>query len=101
MAQTTLEVLVLLPAAFVLIASLIALRLNPSPEWRRASLPGILISLAIIIGAAPGLFLPKVAWFRGAASALSISLSLATIGIAVQRSRARRSSRSEQSRPAV
>jgi 4-amino-4-deoxy-L-arabinose transferase-like glycosyltransferase len=95
MARTTLEVLVLVLAGFALIASLIGRRLNPSPEGKRSSLAGILVSLAIIIGVAPGFFLPKVVWVRGPASALSIALSLATIVIVIQSSR--RSSRSEPS----
>ena len=95
MARTTLEVLVLASAGFALITSLVARRLNPSPEGKRSSLAGILVSLAIIVGVAPAFLLPDVVWLRGAASALSIALSLATIAIVIQSSRARRSSRLE------
>jgi hypothetical protein len=95
MARTTLEVVVLALAGFALIASLVSRRLNPSPEGKRSSLAGILVALAIIIGVTPAFFLPAVVWVRAPASALSIALSLATIAIVIQSSRARRSSRSE------
>jgi Na+/proline symporter len=92
MTRTTLEVLVLASAGFAFITSLVSRRLNPSPEGRRASLAGILVSLALVIGVAPTFFLPNVVWVRGPASALSIALSLATIAIVIQSSRARKRS---------
>ena len=101
MARTTLEVFALVSAGFALITSLIGRRLNPSLAGKRSSLAGTLVSLAIIIGVAPGLFLPKVLWVRGLASASSIALSLTSIVIVIQSSRAPTSSRSEPSSPAI
>jgi len=91
MARTTLEVLVLALAGFALMMSLVSRRLNPSPEGKRSSLAGILVALAIIIGVAPPFFLPTLVWIRTPASAVSIALSLATVAIVIQSSRARRS----------
>ena len=64
MARTTLEALVLASAGFALIASLVARRVNPSPEGKRSSLAGILVSLAIIIGVTPAFLLPRVGWVQ-------------------------------------
>jgi predicted MFS family arabinose efflux permease len=97
MTRNMLEVLVLASAGFALITSLVARKLSPSPEGKRSSLAGILVSLAIIIGVAPAFFLPNVVGVRVPASVLSMALSFATIAIVIQSSRARRSSRSEPS----
>src|SRR3954465_15093445 len=95
MARTTLEVFALVSAGIALVASLMGWRRNPSPAGKRSSLAGTLVSLAIIIGVAPGFFRPDAILVRGLASGLSIALSLSTMAIVIQSSRRRRSSGSK------
>jgi len=45
---------------------------------RRATLPGIFSSLAIIFAVASSFVAPRLGWLRSGASALSIALSIAT-----------------------